>query len=81
MANVKELVYIIGIGCERMNGYFNFSNTSILIEQFFDEEMHEYLTRVSDRSSRFELITTGGVTVVHGLESEFGKSFEAFIYE
>ncbi|MEO0684143.1 MAG: hypothetical protein AAFY76_03610 [Cyanobacteria bacterium J06649_11] len=77
--DVDEVIYLIGVGCERINGSFSFPNVALSIEQHFSEEVPEFLTIIRDKRSGFELITTGGFTIAQGLESEFGSAFENLI--
>lgn len=79
LPNVNEVLYIVGIGCESISGRFSFSNIDASIMVTVNDETKETVTKVSDRTSGFELVTTGGFSLAQGYESEFGTSFDDFI--
>lgn len=74
----KEVIYILGAGCESINGQFSFSNIDLSIILTVDNEMEISITKISDLKSGFELNTTGGFVLAKGYESEFGTSFVDF---
>ncbi|MEZ4913581.1 MAG: hypothetical protein R2798_05950 [Chitinophagales bacterium] len=78
---LKYVVYFIGVGCESISGNFWLSNTDLSITTQVDEETKEKIIKLIDKISGFELSTSGGFSLVQGLESEFGTSFDNFIKE
>ena len=76
-----EEIYLVGVGCESINGRFSFSNSSLSIDQETHKKSNENLIRIYDETSGFELYTSGGFSVAQGLESEFGTSFDDFILD
>jgi hypothetical protein len=76
--NLQEVLYIIGIGCESINGRFNFTCTTLNINQIENEECR---TIISDVSEGFSLVTSGGFSLAQGIESEFGTSFDNFLLD
>ncbi|MDR3010979.1 MAG: hypothetical protein LBV59_23835 [Sphingobacterium sp.] len=77
--NQKKVIYIIGIGCEKICGPFRLSNIDLSINDVVNSELGANLIRVFDKTSGFELFASGGVTLAQGEESEFGTSFDHFI--
>lgn len=75
----SEVVYLIGVGCDRISGKFNWNNANLSITIYVSKETNETLTKIVDEIAGFELVTTGGFSLVKGLEKEFGTSFEDFI--
>lgn len=75
----SKVAYIIGVGCERINGNFHITNIDLSIIEEFNSETKTSVTKIIDKTSSFELITSGGFSIAQGLESEFGKSFDKFI--
>jgi hypothetical protein len=78
---VDEVIYLVGVGCLSMNGLFSFSDANLFIVKEEDENTNESITKISDRTSGFELNTNGGFSMVQGLLSEFGHSFDNFILD
>jgi hypothetical protein len=76
LPNVNEIIYLVGGSCDYINGRFNFSNANLSIIADVDKNTKEDMTRIFDKISGFELITSDGFTLVQGIESEFGNSFE-----
>ena len=76
--SIEEVVYIVGIGCESIKGRFRFIITNLSIAVEGDAEI---ITRITDESEGFELITSGGFSLAQGSESEFGTTFENFLKE
>lgn len=81
LPNVEEVIYFVGVGCERISGRFRLSNVNLLITKEVDEETKESVVKISDKILGFELSTSGGFSLAQGLESEFGTSFDDFIKE
>jgi hypothetical protein len=81
LPNVNEVVYIVGISCESINGRFSYKNAHISITTRFNNEVNQTETIITDRLARFELITSGGFSLAQGTEMEFGESFDNFIKE
>ncbi|VXB36378.1 conserved hypothetical protein [Flavobacterium sp. 9AF] len=79
LPNVKEVIYIIGIGCESLDGRFNYKYVNLNISVEINHENNDSTTIIRDKSLKFILKTSGGFTLVQGIESEFGTSFDDFI--
>ena len=76
----EKIIYFVGIGCKSMNGHFKEKNTILSITMTFDK-VYETIVTLNDKNSDFKLSTYGGFSLAHGLESEFGPSFDGFINE
>ncbi len=74
----EEVIYLVGIGCESINGYFDHSNVNLAIELSVNREANEEVTKIFDRSLPFELITSGGFSMVIGRIDNFGQPFYNF---
>lgn len=79
LANVSEVIYIVGVGCEHITGHFVWDNANLSISTQTDKETNEIKTQIVDKKAGFELITTGGFSVAMGLLNEFGTSFDNFL--
>jgi hypothetical protein len=79
LPNTEEVIYFIGVGCESISGHFHLSNVNLEIIEEVDEKTKENVSKISDKILGFELSTAGGFSLAHGLESEFGTSFDNFI--
>lgn len=79
LPNVEEVIYLVGVGCESISGYFRISNVNLSITVTIDEETTEKITKISDKAAGFELSTSGGFSLAQGLLSEFGTSFDDFL--
>jgi hypothetical protein len=79
LANVSEVIYIVGVSCEHIAGSFAWNNANLSISSEIDKGTNETITRIADKKAGFELITTGGFSVAMGLLNEFGTSFDNFI--
>lgn len=79
LPTVNEVIYLIGIGCNSINGRFRFLNTQLLITEDINNESNEKETVIKDKAAGFELVTSGGFSMAQGMESEFGSSFKEFI--
>lgn len=80
VSHLKEVAFIIGVSCEHVNGPFSWKRANFVI---VEDKVHssEKITKIIDRQIGFELITSGGFSVVQGYESEFGSSFENFLID
>jgi hypothetical protein len=76
LSNVNEVLYIIGIGCESINGHFNYNNANLNITKDVNNDSN---TIITDKLAGFTLITSSGFTIAQGIESEFGTSFDNFL--
>lgn len=74
----SNVVYVVGIGCERISGSLSWSNGEIQIDQF-SHQHDEVITKISDKRNCFELITSSGFSIAMGEQFEFGNSFDDFI--
>lgn len=81
LPTMDEVIYLVGVGCESINGRFSFPSAHLLIEESMGKEINEKITIISDKGSGFELITSGGFSLAQGTESEFGISFKDFFKE
>lgn len=79
LSDIEDVVYIVGVGTESINGRFSFTNANFFIALESEKTTNEVLTRITDKSSGFELITSGGFSLAQGKESEFGTSFDNFL--
>ena len=79
LPNFDEVVYVTGVSCERMNGPFSYEGADLYIEEFTDEITGDRKTKISDKSSIFELVTSGGFGVAQGPLASFGSSFDPFL--
>lgn len=77
--NQKKVIYIIGIGCEKICGSFRLSNIDLSVSDVVNHETGPNLIRIFEKTSGFEVLTSGGVTLAEGEDSEFGTSFDHFI--
>jgi len=77
----NEIIYLIGVGCERINGPFHFLNANLSINVNVDKHTNDKVTIISDKVAGFELITSAGFSLSQGKEVEFGTSFENFIID
>lgn len=77
--NYEEVIYIIGIGCERIVGNFECSNVQCNIKistiNLNGENLYEFCDKLSD----FKILASSGFTLAKGLNSEFGSNFESFL--
>lgn len=71
----EEVMYLVGVSCEYINGEFSFDNANFQISAGPEAGM----TNIFDNNGNFKLVTSGGFLVAHGLEKEFGRSFDDFI--
>ena len=81
LPNVKEVLYVIGIGCESLNGRFGFTNANLNITVDVINEKFEPITIIADKLVEFSLVTSGGFSLAQGIESEFGTSFENILVD
>jgi hypothetical protein len=79
LTGTEQILYLVGVGCEIMNGRFRFSNAQLSITEELNKETDEIITIIRDKAGDFELKTSSGFSLAQGLESEFGRSFENFI--
>ena len=79
LKGIKDVVYVVGINCERINGPFSYEGAVLYIEQFADEKTGDRITKIFDKSSIFELVTSGGFGVAQGPLESFGDSFDHFL--
>src|ERR1051326_5378095 len=66
--NTDNVLYIVGVGCEHINGFFSWKNSNVTIENNNGD-----ITKIIDKANGFELITSGGFSMAEGKESEFGN--------
>ncbi|WP_445456095.1 hypothetical protein [Flavobacterium sp. HNIBRBA15423] len=77
-SNIEEVLYVVGVGCESLNGNFKYINANLNIIQL-NNENHDFITIIADNLSGFTLNTSGGFALVQGVNSEFGISFDDFL--
>lgn len=73
-----EVIYIVAVSSEYINGPFTWSNANIEVIKEINNEKSESNYKIRDKEAGFELDASGGFTLTKGQESEFGKSFEDF---
>jgi len=71
----NEVVFIVAVSCENMNGPFSWKNANISISEEVDKETSEQITYLIDKDALFKLASSGGVVLGRGLEPEFDESF------
>lgn len=69
------ILYVVGAGCHHIHGHFRYSQADLEIIHVPEREQ----TILTDKQTGCELITTGGITLAQGLETEFGDSFDNFL--
>ncbi|MEI3796514.1 MULTISPECIES: hypothetical protein [unclassified Chitinophaga] len=69
------ILYVVGAGCKHINGNLYYTHADLEIIQVPGNEQIILI----DKQAGFELITTGGITLAQGLETEFGDSFDNFL--
>lgn len=71
-----DLLYLVVSGCKYIKGAFSMNSPELFVTKYFDDNISEILFKIVDNKSNFELISTAGIALAKGLESEFGDSFE-----
>ena len=79
LKGIRDVVYVVGLNCERINGPFSYEGADLYIEEFTDEITGDRKTKISDKSSLFELVTFGGFVLAQGPLASFGSSFDHFL--
>jgi DNA-directed RNA polymerase beta' subunit len=72
---IDKVTYFVGVGCEHMDGYFDFSNIDLHIENCSKNN----LIKLIDKLGNFQLMTNGGFTLAEGNEEEFNDTLEELI--
>lgn len=72
----EDLLYLVASGCKYIKGSFSMNNPELFVTKYFDDNVSETIFKIVDNKSNFELISTAGIALAKGLESEFGDSFE-----
>lgn len=70
-----EVLYVVGAGCQHITGNFHYHNACMEIIQLPEKAQ----TIITDKQAGFTLITTAGIALAQGLDSEFGDSFDHFL--
>jgi hypothetical protein len=70
-----EVLYVVGVGCQHITGNFYYHNAYLEIIQLPETAQ----TIIADKQAGFTLVTTGGLALAQGLDSEFGDSFDNFL--
>ena len=76
-ADEAEVVFIVGVGCESINGPFAWKASKVIVEDVM-EPMFYARRRVRDVDAKFEL-TCSSVLVLKGPLGEFGTSLNYFV--
>ena len=74
----SEVLFVIVVGSEHINGPFSWKDGNVSLSQETDETTSEIITKVTDRNAGFELISLGGFALVQGFNSDFDESFINF---
>ncbi|MEL7003983.1 MAG: hypothetical protein AAFN93_14775 [Bacteroidota bacterium] len=74
-----EVLYLVAVGCKRINGDFYWKDANLSIVELISDG--EDTTKIIDNSGDFELISLGGFSILQGREEEFGTSFDNFILD
>jgi len=74
----SEVLFVIVVGCEHINGPFSWKEGNVSLSQEIDKATSEIITKVTDRNAGFELISSGGFALAQGLNSDFDESFINF---
>jgi len=69
------VLYVVGAGCDHVHGDFRYPHANLEIIRVPEKEQ----VILIDKKTGFELITTGGITIAQGLDTEFGDSFDNFL--
>jgi len=71
LPNNLEVLYLMGVACEKIKAKFTFTNLGLIVISSFNQVTKETTTIIKDEISEFELTTSGGYSLGIGLESEF----------
>lgn len=72
-----QILFVIVVGCEHINGPFSWANSNITITKETGQDGN-VTTLIKDGQANFELVSNGGFALALGSEAEFGKSFVDF---
>lgn len=75
----KEVVYIVGLSCQEMNGRFSYPGAELLIMEEVIPDSNVKFIILRDKKTNFELITTGGIILANGELKDFGNSLDNLI--
>lgn len=76
-----EVIYLVGVSCKHIIGPFYWENANLSIVVGSRDEYGESITRIVDENAGFELLCSGGVTIVQGPATDFDKTFDNFLGE
>jgi hypothetical protein len=79
LPNQTPILYLVGIGCDYIEGNFEWKNAVVKLVNKNKLKNNDSVFEIRDELNNFRLITSGGVTLACGLEEEFGSSFDNFI--
>jgi len=65
LTDVQEVVYVVGIGCESINGRFDNKDAKLHITEEVKEG--EVTSVIADKSGQFTLTTNSGFTLAKGV--------------
>ncbi len=72
----RDDLFIVCVSCEHIKGAFVWRNANIFIaDDILNDESNGVLTRVIDREVDFELVCSGGITMVISSDNDMWKSF------
>ena len=77
-ADVDEILYVVGVGCEHISGPFRWYDARLSItasDTKRSEGTGDFLTRLFDQGVGFELLCGSGVWLVRGLKTDIVASF------
>jgi hypothetical protein len=77
-SGTDEILYVVGIGCQRVTGPFRWNDARLSIapsETIKSDVTGERLTRLFDEGAGFELLCRSGVGLVRGLKADIVNSF------
>jgi hypothetical protein len=72
-----QILFVIVVGCEHINGPFSWENSNITVSKVTGED-GDTTTWIKDSQANFELVSIGGFALAQGTEGDFGKSFVNF---
>ena len=77
--NHLEVLMLVAVNSKYMKGNFSWDNANLQIRLTTDQFTGHDLTFIADQSSEFELLASGGFSLLKGELNKFGNSFENFI--
>lgn len=75
--NEPEVLYIVAVACERINGPFSWRQANITVVPSSNDESGEPVCRVVDKEAGFEIVCSSA-TLVRGPATDLDETFENF---